>query len=43
MYCSYSKHNGLTHEVGIDARTGKVLENSLEGKEVNEGEIRDKD
>lgn len=25
------KINGKTHEVGIDARTGKVLENSVEG------------
>lgn len=25
------QHNGVTHEVGVDARTGKVLENSVEG------------
>ncbi|MDE3021241.1 MAG: PepSY domain-containing protein [Pseudomonadota bacterium] len=25
------KKNGATHEVGIDAQTGKVLENSMEG------------
>lgn len=26
-------HQGTVHEVGIDAKTGKVLENSLENKE----------
>lgn len=26
------KKNGATHEVGVDAKTGKVLENSVEGK-----------
>ena len=25
------KAGGVTHEVGVDARTGKVLENSVEG------------
>ena len=25
------KNGGVTHEVGVDARTGKVLENSAEG------------
>ncbi|HQU15927.1 MAG: peptidase M4 [Chromatiales bacterium 21-64-14] len=25
------QHNGVTHEVGVDARTGRVLENSAEG------------
>lgn len=26
------KKGGATHEVGVDAKTGKVLENSVEGK-----------
>lgn len=26
------KQGGATHEVGVDAQTGKVLENSVEGK-----------
>jgi uncharacterized membrane protein YkoI len=25
------KDGGVTHEVGVDARTGKLLENSIEG------------
>jgi uncharacterized membrane protein YkoI len=25
------KHGGVTHEVGVDAKTGKLLENSVEG------------
>ena len=25
------KNGGVTHEVGVDAKTGKVLENSIEG------------
>ncbi len=25
------KHGSVTHEVGVDAKTGKVLENSVEG------------
>lgn len=27
---------GVTHEVGVDAKTGKVLEKSIEGKESRE-------
>lgn len=30
------EHNGKVHEIGVDAKTGKVLENSLEGKEGKE-------
>ena len=26
------KKHGVTHEVGVDANTGKVLENAAEGK-----------
>ncbi len=26
------KASGVTHEVGLDAKTGKILENSIEGK-----------
>jgi hypothetical protein len=26
------KNGGVTHEVGVDAKTGKLLENSVEGK-----------
>lgn len=26
------KLHGVTHEVGVDAKTGKILENSLEGR-----------
>lgn len=37
------KQNGKVHEIGVDAKTGKVLENSLEGKEGKEGESKDKD
>ena len=30
--CSFDIKNGkVTHEVGVDAKTGKVLENSVEG------------
>lgn len=25
------KYNGATHEVGVDAKTGKILENSIDG------------
>jgi uncharacterized membrane protein YkoI len=26
------KHGGVTHEVGVDAKTGKLLENSVESQ-----------
>jgi uncharacterized membrane protein YkoI len=29
------KSNGVTHEVGVDAKTGKLLENSIEGKNAD--------
>jgi hypothetical protein len=30
--CSFDIKNGkVTHEVGVDAKTGKMLENSVEG------------
>jgi uncharacterized membrane protein YkoI len=31
-YSFVISHNGAKHEVGIDAKTGKVLENSVEGE-----------
>jgi uncharacterized membrane protein YkoI len=31
-YSFVIRHNGAKHEVGIDAKTGKVLENSVEGE-----------
>jgi uncharacterized membrane protein YkoI len=31
-YSFVIKHKGAKHEVGIDAKTGDVLENSVEGK-----------
>lgn len=29
------KSKGITHEVGVDAKTGKVLEDSVEGPEAD--------
>lgn len=29
------KNGSVTHEVGVDAKTGKVLENSIEGKNAD--------
>jgi hypothetical protein len=29
------KHGGVTHEVGVDAKTGKLLENSVEGRHAD--------
>jgi len=29
------ENGGMTHEVGIDAKTGKVLENSVEGRHAD--------
>lgn len=29
------RKNGVTHEVGVDAKTGKVLENSIEGPDAD--------
>lgn len=29
------KKSGVIHEVGVDAKTGKVLENSVEGKNAD--------
>jgi len=29
------KHGGVTHEVGVDAKTGKLLENSVEGRQAD--------
>jgi hypothetical protein len=31
-YSFVIRHNSAKHEVGIDAKTGKVLENSIEGE-----------
>lgn len=31
-YSFVIRHNNVKHEVGIDAKTGKVLENSIEGE-----------
>ena len=32
-YSFVIRHNRADHEVGIDAKTGKLLENSVEGKQ----------
>ena len=29
------KNGGVTHEVGVDAKTGKLLENSVEGRHAD--------
>jgi uncharacterized membrane protein YkoI len=29
------KNGGMTHEVGVDAKTGKLLENSVEGRHAD--------
>ena len=29
------KNGGVTHEVGVDAKTGKLLENSAEGPQAD--------
>ena len=34
-YSFVIRHNGAKHEVGIDAKTGKVLENSIEGEHAD--------
>jgi uncharacterized membrane protein YkoI len=34
-YSFVIRHNNAKHEVGIDAKTGKVLENSVEGEHPN--------
>jgi uncharacterized membrane protein YkoI len=34
-YSFVIRHNSAKHEIGVDAKTGKILENSMEGERAD--------